>query len=193
MESGKLGLSCKQVHGRIALEFSFGKKLQHGGIGGSRMPDWIDKLKKDDDTKAKASQHQSEVRLRNDKVIAAKAPGLWDTLIKQITTDAAKLNDAFPTDASRQCDVIQQGHAYVLQNRRLPFSILVLSINFAASQIDVRTGTKNSGGPANMQTDSPICFTLDFQDELQFEWLGTKYSDMALLSERLIKRVLGNH
>jgi hypothetical protein len=183
------------MHGRIAFEFSFGSKHHHhGGTGGSRMPDWIDKLKSDDETKTKASQQQSELRLRNDRVIAAKAPEFWDSLIKRIKADAAKLNDTFPADASKQCDVIERGHAYILQNRTLPFSILVLSVNFPASQIDVRTGTKSSSEqPANMQSDAPIRFTLDSHDELQLEWLGTKYSDMTLLSEQLIIRVLGDH
>ena len=158
------------------------------------MRDWIDRLKSDDDAKTEASQRQSEVRLRNDKVIAAKAPEFWEILIKKIKADVAKLNEIFPNDSSKQCDLKELDHAYVLQNRRLPFSILTLSVNFPASQIDMRAGTQDSmEEQADMRSDTPIRFVLDHQDELQLEWLGTKYSDMALLSERLIKRVLGSH
>jgi hypothetical protein len=179
---------------RIAVDLSF------SGVGicselRRDMSDWIDKLKTADEKNAKIAHEEKKFRLQVAEIISAKAPEFWHSLGRQLKADVAKLNETFANDSCRQCDLIDRQHdlSYVIQSRKLPFTIIRLSTNFSAQQIVVEKGIKKSREhQPDFSLEPPMSFTLDSANELQLEWQGTKYSDTALLAEKLIKSVIGS-
>jgi hypothetical protein len=155
------------------------------------MSDWIDRLKTHDQSQEEARKKHEETLHEHAKLIRSKAPAFWMAVIELLKADCAKLQETFPNDKSRQCDLIQTGNSCRLQSKKLPFTILELSLNLDGKSVDVDRGTKSSRYDTQPLSKREVIQIKVFKEEVVFEWRGSDYSTPALLAERLIKEVCG--
>ncbi|MGA2852160.1 MAG: hypothetical protein ABSE46_24405, partial [Terracidiphilus sp.] len=101
------------------------------------MSSWVDDLKQQDAHRQEVAANSNAIRLHNAGVVRAKAPDLWTLLIAQIETDLKRLRETFPDDLSRQGDLISRGGAYILQGKKLPISIMRLTLNLDGNCINI--------------------------------------------------------
>jgi len=156
------------------------------------MSGWIDEIKKRDEQQQEAANKINAIRIHNAKIIHAKAPALWAVVIAQITSDLKTLRETFPNDLRRQGDLISRGNSHTLQSKKLPFSIMELTLNLDAGHVDVLQGSKKDRiDQPILVPKEPIQFTVQNDEQLTFIWKDHHFSDPAHLSEQLIKYVCG--
>jgi hypothetical protein len=158
------------------------------------MSSWIDDLKEQDEQQKKAIANFNAIRLHNAVVVHAKAPGLWTLLIAQIEADLMQLSEIFPNDLGRQCELIKRSHSYILQGRKLPFTILKLVLNLDAGCVCISKGYKQdfADRPVLMPL-KPIDFKVTQDEDVIFFWRDREYIDPSALSEQFVRMVCGIH
>jgi hypothetical protein len=157
---------------------------------GVAMSSWVDDLKRQDVERQEAAANSDAIRLHNAKMIRAKAPALWSLLIVKIETDLKKLREAFPQDMTRHADLIKRGETYTLQGKRLPITVMELSLNLDGSCINISQAVKHEFAEEPILTPSkPIDFKVTADEEVIFFWKNWDYSDPGLVAEQLIKIV----
>lgn len=152
------------------------------------MSDWIDDLKRAEETKDRAQRQSEEWRLRCDRLIAAKAPDLWRALVERVASDVKRLAEEFPDRDSMRLEFVERSEDHFrLTNPSQHQNFMavwvpnerIISLEFrnrpdALSDMQVRRDT--------------IRFFVTNQDDVQMKFGGTVL--LESISERLIKEVL---
>jgi hypothetical protein len=154
------------------------------------MCDWIDDLKKQDAEQQEASANSNAMRLHDAGVVRAKAPDLWTLLIAQIDADFKELREAFPNDLSRQGELTRRGDSYIIRGRKLPISVMKLTLNLAGSCINISQALKQEfvDRPTLMPL-KPIDFVVTKDEDVVFFWKDWTYTDPTELAEKFVKLV----
>ena len=152
------------------------------------MRSWIDDLKRQDVEQQVAFANSNALRLHDAGVVRAKAPDLWKLLITQIEADFKGLKEAFPNDLGRQGELIQRGDSYIIRGRKLPISIMKLSLNLNGSCIKISQATKQEfADHPTLMPSKPIDFKVLDDEDVVFFWKNWMYADPTALAETLVK------
>jgi hypothetical protein len=156
------------------------------------MSDWIDDLKKRDESATDDIRKQNEIRLLNAEIVRARAPAFWSLAMDCGGAYVTKLAAAFPNDRNRQCDLAQRDATYILQGRKVPITILDMTLNAGAACVAMHRSYRRE------RTDQPIRTPIDgmriivgVDDEVEFVWQGTHFREPSALAEALIRYVCG--
>ena len=154
------------------------------------MSNWIDQIKQEDERQVHAKRKDDELHLHVSGIVQAKAPAFWKGLIDQIQIDLNTLRDTFPNDNRRQGDLIQRGQKYELQGKKLPITILELSLDLNRLCIEVQKSVRTDRTDQSLfHPIDPIKMNVDINDELYLSWRTARFTDPAALAESLIKTV----
>ncbi|MGD0736166.1 MAG: hypothetical protein ABR976_13510 [Terracidiphilus sp.] len=152
------------------------------------MSNWIDDLKEQDVQHQEHLSSMNAIRLHNANVVRAKAPALWSLLIIQIEAYLEQLRASFPHDMTRQADLIKRGDSYTLQGKKLPLSVMKLTLNLDGSCINISQGIKHEFADRPTLTPSkPIDFKVTNDEDVVFFWKDWNYADPSLIAEQLVK------
>ena len=152
------------------------------------MSSLIDDLKKQDAQQQEATANLNAIRLHNAGVVRAKAPDLWTLLIAEIDTILTQLREAFPSDLSRHGDLTSGGDSFTIQGKKLPISIMKLTLNLGGTCINVHQALKRDFGEhPKLMPNKPIDFIVTRYEDVVFFWKDRTYTDPAALAEQLIK------
>jgi hypothetical protein len=152
------------------------------------MSSWVDDLKQQAVRQEDIAANSNAIRLHNARMVRAKAPDLWTVLIAQIDSDLKRLMETFPNDIGRQGDLIRRGNSYVLQGKKLPISVIKLTLNLDGSCIDIAQAQKQDFAEHQaLMPSKPIDFVVTKDEDVTFFWKNWSYADPALLSEQLVK------
>lgn len=152
------------------------------------MSSWVEVFKQQEEEQQRAVANSNAIRLRNARMVRARAPALWMVLIAEIEADLKRLMDAFPNDLGKQGDLIRRGDSYIIQGKRLPISIVKLTLNLDGSCIDIAQALKQGSAehPALIPS-KPIDFVVTKDEDVAFFWKNWSYVDPASLSEQLVR------
>ncbi len=153
------------------------------------MTDWIDRLAESAQKQAAGRRTQEELRLHKIKIINAKAPEFWDTVLEKLRTDSAKLRDSFPNDRSRQCDLIKAGIDWQIQGCKLPFHILNMHLNVDGHCIDIDESVRESRDRVVKSAHDQISIAVNSDEELEFRYRGRVHTTPDSLAQHLISYV----
>lgn len=159
---------------------------------GTVMPNWIDNMKSRESSLENDKRRGEEIRLQNAKIVGAKAPSFWATVMEIVKANSEQLRAAYRDDAGRQCDLTQSGNGHILQGRKVPITMLYMTLNTAASCVEMMHSSRRE------RYDIPVPSPLDGMrivvgpdDEVEFVWRGRRFYDPAALAEALIRSVCG--
>lgn len=151
------------------------------------MSDWITKLKQSDDDAARKAQTEDELRLHKAKVVEAKAPSFWESVLDQLEEDCVKLSKAFPNEFRRQCAFARQGLGCELHGHAEGNRILRLSLDAKGTAIDheLISGIGND----RRSRRSSLAILADSQESLYLMEDTFRFNSSEIIAEAFIKRV----
>lgn len=160
--------------------------------GGGVVSDWIDKLKKSEQSQLSEKNRQEEMRLHKAKIVRAKAPTFWDALKERVEADCNKLRAEFPADNHRNCFVtgVLPGR-FTIKGGGLPQRILDLELSLDGLCIGTFESEMRDRSQPAVQTkgNGEIGIEVGDDEELQFRFNGKLHKDIESLSEHLVSYV----
>lgn len=175
----------------MTVRIEVGRALELAEMRGATVPDWIDKLAEKDKAQAEDRRTQEELRLHKAKVISAKAQDVFDVLIERLQADSSKLRETFPTDRSRQCDVVKAGLDWEIRGCKLPWRIVNMRLNVAGQIVDIVESIREARDRVVPDGRDQIKITVNDDEELEFAYRGRAHVMPDSLAEALIQRACG--
>jgi len=150
------------------------------------MSDWIDDLgKKDDD-----ESNEERLRIR-DRIIHAKAPEFWGTLVECVTADCEKLKARHPGRAGLQAHIAKQrGEYFLLEGKELPLRAVAVDLNVDGHFIKLVKSVRDELGTVSSATTERIRILVDSSGCLVFQAGDVEFRTPQDLAKRLFGFVL---
>jgi len=146
-------------------------------IEGGEMANWIDDLAAKAKEKNADELTKSEIRLQNAKIIKARLPAFWDSLLEQVDNDCLELKKKLPDNNDYHFRKESAPYGFTLTCEAAPpIRQLSIQLNVDGQCIDIRGNTRTS-----------ICVTVVGDNLLSFTWKGNTYATERDLSKALIE------
>ncbi len=155
------------------------------------MSDWIDDLQKKERSIQEQGEKQREIRLHNAKIIAAKAPTLWEAVINFIRRDCEKLRERFPETKRRHCHLDSRPPGVAIVNDGpLPKMELYVELSIEGQCAHILERVKVDRIQMASERDrTRIDITVDDAEELEFRYKGNVYTTPESLAKALVSYV----
>jgi hypothetical protein len=160
--------------------------------GGDAVSDWIDKLKKNEQSQLSEKNSQDEMRLHKAKIIRSKMPAFLEMLKERVEADCNKLRAEFPTNKHRDCFVTGvRPDRFTIKGGGLPQRNLDLELNVDGLCVGIFESEILDRGQPAIQTkgNREIGIEVDEEEQLQFRFRGKLHRDIESLSEHLVSYV----
>jgi hypothetical protein len=153
------------------------------------MGDWIDELKQRESDQKRQRAQQEAVMLRNDALIAARAPALWRTLADQLEADIRRLGEQFPDNPLMRLEVERTDDRITVSSaiRRRNFTATLIP---AARIVGIEIRSRPDPLSAVESNRQEIRFTA-IEDQVQMNFSGSQIPEK--ISEMLIRRLVLDH
>jgi hypothetical protein len=156
---------------------------------------WIDDLAKQDAEIKESRKLVKESRLHDAKVLAAKLPLFWTSLIERIEADCDQLTATFPDNGERCCNITRRGSdGFRIENQKssLPRYAFVYTRNTDGSTIDfIELQLRELYQPEETIRRGQMYIEIDNKNVLSVSWESRRYDVPEKLAEAIIRRAIG--
>jgi hypothetical protein len=112
------------------------------------MPDWIDRLKKQEQDARMQREGEQETKLRTNRMIDAKLPDFWHSIVEVTEAEAKRLQEAFPDNARYATNFERDAESFTLLQSFADHRELVGSLDRNAQRVKVTvTDGRTKAGP----------------------------------------------
>jgi hypothetical protein len=112
------------------------------------MPDWIDRLKQQEQDARARREGEQEIKLRTNRMIDAKLPEFWHSIVEVTEAEAKRLQEAFPDNARYATNFERNAEGFTLLQSFANHRELVASLDRNAQRVKISvTDTRTNAGP----------------------------------------------
>jgi hypothetical protein len=112
------------------------------------MTDWIDRLRQQEQDARRLREGEQEIKLRTNRMIDAKLPDFWHSIVEVTEAEAKRLQEAFPDNARYATTFKRDAEGFTLLQTFADHRELVGSLDKNAQRAKITvTDARTNAGP----------------------------------------------